>query len=147
MIHVAGYVSDQLVKGSHWTTHLKGYENGSILIGAIPRGTGEQRWRRAWESMGDLIPQSPNLNTERQMGTIFIVFNFIEPTISQCRHSSAWPHTSSQLECGKCHIFQAESNQFRESSQTHAWYSFFLWSSLKLACSYVVSKVGKGWWL
>lgn len=83
MIHVAGYVSDQLVKGSHCTAHLKWYENGSILIGAIPRGTGEQQWRRARESMGDLIPQSPNLNTERQMGSIFIVFNVIEPTISQ----------------------------------------------------------------
>lgn len=83
MIHVAGYVSDQLVKGSHCTAHLKGYQNG-ILIGAIPRGTGEQRWRRARESMGDLIPQSPKLNTERQMGNIFIVFNMIEPTISQC---------------------------------------------------------------
>lgn len=71
MIHVAGYASDQSVKGSHGAAHLKGYGNGSVLIGPIPRGSGQQRWRRARESMGDLIPQSPNLNTQRQMASIF----------------------------------------------------------------------------
>lgn len=91
MMHVAGYVSDQLVKGSHWTAHPEGYGNGSILIGPLPRGTGEQWWHRAQESMGDLIPQSPNLNTEWQMGAIFMLFNMIKPTISQCRHCSTEP--------------------------------------------------------
>lgn len=48
----------------HTEQHIKGYENGSIRIGPISREASEQRWRRTQESMGDLIPQSPNLNTE-----------------------------------------------------------------------------------
>lgn len=90
MIHVTA--SDQLVKGSKVRTerHIKGYENGSIHIGPLSRESSEQQWRRTWESMGDLIPQSPNLNTERQMATILccsrteLVQNQSVTTFSRC---------------------------------------------------------------